>query len=48
MSLNVFSGEQFKKACNELDKPDVEGYDFFTESHGVKIYRQYNEVRAII
>jgi hypothetical protein len=40
----MFSETEFVEACAELDTPDVAEWEFFTESHGVKIYRQYNEV----
>ena len=40
-----FQDLDFEKACKELETPDTEGYEFFTESHDVKIYRQYLEVR---
>lgn len=39
----MFSEEQFQEACNELETQNLEGYDFFTESHGVKIYRSFNK-----
>ena len=39
-----FQDLDFEKACKELETPDTEGYEFFTESHDVKIYRQYLEV----
>lgn len=44
MTLNVFNDLEFESVVRELDTPDVEGWEFFTESHGVKIYRLYNEV----
>lgn len=44
MTLNVFNDLEFESVVRELDTPDVEGWGFFTESHGVKIYRLYNEV----
>lgn len=43
----MFQEEEFIQACKELDEPDVSDYDFFTESHDVKIYRQYNKVTRI-
>ena len=40
----MFEPIEFENAMKELDTPNTEGYEFFTESHGVKIYRLYNEV----
>ena len=42
--MSCFNDQEFIDACSELDTPDVEGWEFFTESHGIKIYRSYNEV----
>ncbi|KAG5832993.1 phosphatidylcholine transfer protein isoform X1 [Anguilla rostrata] len=42
MSLQ-FSDEQFQEAWKELDDPQVEGWELFTETMGVKIYRQHNK-----
>jgi hypothetical protein len=40
----MFQESDFDKACLELECPqDEEGFEFFTESHGVQIHRQYNE-----
>ena len=46
MALSAFSDEEFEKACESLvGQPDVdEPWEFFTESHDVKIYRLYNKV----
>ena len=44
----MFVDSEFVEACAELDNPDVAEWEFFTESHGVKIYRQYNEVNKYI
>ena len=46
MAVSAFSDEEFEKACESLvGQPDVdEPWEFFTESHGVKIYRLYNKV----
>ena len=43
----MFEDSEFEKACHELANPDVSDYDFFTESHDVKIYRQYIEVNIL-
>ncbi|KAJ8251747.1 hypothetical protein GJAV_G00225000 [Gymnothorax javanicus] len=42
MSL-PFSEEQFQEAWKELDEPQVEGWELFTETMGVKIYRLYDK-----
>ena len=41
----MFESIEFEKVCKELEDPNTEDYEFFTESQGVKIYRQYNKVR---
>lgn len=44
MSLH-FTDEEFLEAWKELDKPQLEGgWEFFTETMGVKIYRLYDKV----
>ena len=40
----LFSDSEFEDACKELEEPQTEEWEFFVESHGVTIYRQYNEV----
>ncbi|KAG9343703.1 hypothetical protein JZ751_013081 [Albula glossodonta] len=42
MSL-CFTDEQFQEAWKELDEPQLEGWEFFTETMGVKIYRLYDK-----
>ncbi|XP_029492428.1 phosphatidylcholine transfer protein-like [Oncorhynchus nerka] len=43
MSLH-FTDEEFLEAWKELDKPQLEGgWEFFTETMGVKIYRLYDK-----
>ncbi|KAL0993362.1 hypothetical protein UPYG_G00106690 [Umbra pygmaea] len=43
MSLH-FTEEEFLEALKELDEPNLEGgWEFFTETMGVKIYRLYNK-----
>ena len=44
LQKSMFDETEFSSACKELNQPDTDGYDFFTESLGVKIYRQYDEV----
>lgn len=39
----MFQESEFLRACDELDNPDVEGWELFTDSNGVKIYRLYNK-----
>ncbi|ESO94152.1 hypothetical protein LOTGIDRAFT_203934 [Lottia gigantea] len=38
-----FSALEFENAVKELENPQTEGFEFFTESHDVKIYKLYNE-----
>ena len=40
----VFTDEEFEKAAKEVIDPDLDGWEFFVESHGTKIYRKYKEV----
>nr|CAB3266810.1 phosphatidylcholine transfer protein-like [Phallusia mammillata] len=35
----TFKNEQYKNAAKELDNPDLDGWEFVVESHGIKIYR---------
>ena len=45
MSLR-FKEEEFQAAWGELDEPQLEGgWQLFTETMGVKIYRRYRPVR---
>lgn len=40
-----FSDEEFELAWTELDEPQLDGgWEFFTETMDVKIYRLYNKV----
>lgn len=43
MSLH-FTEDEFQAAWRELDAPQVEGWELFTETMGVKIYRRYSQV----
>ena len=43
-SFSSFDGVDFENACKELIEPNTDGYEFFTEALGVKIFRLYNEV----
>lgn len=43
MSLH-FTEDEFQAAWRELDEPQVEGWELFTETMGVKIYRRYSQV----
>ena len=45
MSICAFKDSDFEEACKELENPQTDGWELFTESLGVSIYRQYNEVR---
>lgn len=45
MSLR-FTEEEFQAAWKELDEPQLEGgWELFTETMGVEIYRRYRSVR---
>lgn len=47
MSL-PFTDEEFQGAWRELDEPQLEGgWELFTETMGVKIYRLYDKVQKI-
>ncbi|KAL3837508.1 hypothetical protein ACJMK2_022860 [Sinanodonta woodiana] len=39
----IFPDTDFELACQELENPHIDGWEFFTESHGITIYRLYNE-----
>jgi len=40
----MFKDFEFEEAIKELECPQLDGWEFFTESHGITIYRMYNEV----
>lgn len=41
-----FREEEFQAAWGELDEPQLEGgWELFTETMGVKIYRRYRQVQ---
>lgn len=42
----VFTDEEFEKVAREVVSPDLNGFEFFVESHGTKFYRKYREVLA--
>jgi hypothetical protein len=44
----TFTDQEFTEACSELDNPDVVGWELFVETHGVKIYRQYDTVNSVV
>lgn len=47
MSLQ-FTDEEFQGAWRELDEPQLEGgWQLFTETMGVKIYRLYDKVQIM-
>lgn len=47
MSLQ-FTDEEFQCAWRELDEPQLEGgWELFTETMGVKIYRLYDKVQKM-
>ncbi|GFO43962.1 phosphatidylcholine transfer protein [Plakobranchus ocellatus] len=41
--LGLFKEDEFETAMDELDTPQVEGWDLFVDSLGVTIYRLYDE-----
>jgi len=41
----MFQYQEFVDACSELETPNVDGWEFFTESHDVRMYRLYNNVK---
>ncbi|PWA16051.1 hypothetical protein CCH79_00016491 [Gambusia affinis] len=43
MSLQ-FGDEEFQKAWQELDEPQLDGWELFTETMGVQIHRRYDRV----
>lgn len=43
----LFQDSEFTDACQELDEPQVEEWEYFTESHGLKIYRQLNKTSGL-
>jgi len=45
MCQQMFQYQEFVDACSELETPNVVGWEFFTESHDVRMYRLYNNVR---
>ncbi len=49
MTESFFSDAEFSKVCEELvGEPEVDPpWEFFVESHGVTIYRLYNEVVTV-
>ena len=46
MALSTWKDADFELALKELSEPQIGDYEFFTESHDVKIWRLYNEVRT--
>jgi len=45
MCQQMFQDQEFIDACSELETPNVDDWEFLTESHDVRIYRLYNDVR---
>ena len=43
----VFTDEEFEKVAREVVAPDLNGFEYFVESHGTKFYRKYREVGTI-
>ena len=44
IGAGVFTDEDFERAAKEVLDPDINGWEFFVESRGTKIYRNYKEV----
>ena len=46
----MFSDVEFETACEEIDNPYLNGWEFFTQSYSglISIYRQHNEVRCML
>lgn len=42
----VFTEEDFLSAVREISNPYLEGWEFFVEAMGTKIYRKYKEVTS--
>jgi len=42
----MFTDAEFETACEEIDSPYLNGWEFFTQSDSglINIYRQHNEV----
>lgn len=40
----LFTDNDFLKAAKQVQNPDLEGWEFFVESMGVKLYRKFSEV----
>ena len=40
----VFTDEQFEQVARQVVSPDLDGFEYFVESHGTKFYRKYKEV----
>ena len=45
--IGAMENIDFDALCREVDHPDTEGFEFFVESLGTTIYRQYNEVCSV-
>ena len=44
----VFTDEEFASAVGELASPELDGWEFFVETMGTKIYRKYREVCVFV
>jgi len=44
----MFTDAEFETACEEIDSPYLDDWQFFTQSHTglISIYRQQNEVEG--
>ena len=48
IGAGVFTDEDFERAAKEVLEPDINGWEFFVESRGTKIYRNYKEVGIML
>lgn len=48
IGAGVFTDEDFERAAKEVLDPDINGWEFFVESRGTKIYRNYKEVGIML
>uniref|UniRef100_A0A1I8JKQ7 PCRF domain-containing protein n=1 Tax=Macrostomum lignano TaxID=282301 RepID=A0A1I8JKQ7_9PLAT len=45
--LQPFPDQEFVDACQQLEVENTDGFEFFTESHDVRIFRQYNSTSGL-
>lgn len=42
-----FTDEEFETTLKEIDSPLLDDYEFFVETHNIKVYRKYSEVSGL-